>query len=134
VLAVWLLSTRRAVPVATRRDEAGVSWLRPWAEARRHPDPTLPDLTAALTPPLAALLPPGLDASAPPAAAPGSPQKRWVLQTFEDQKMNRQGWGDVVLVPEAPVAFDEARVARLDRLMSALDPWYRAPTQPAEAP
>jgi hypothetical protein len=121
VLAVWLVSTRRSVPVATVREGDATLWKRPWEEARRFPDPSLAHLTAALTPPLAALLPSGLV----PAEGAREPHKSLVVQTFEDQKKHRQGWGDVVLVPESPAPMDPARQARLGKLMAALDPSYR---------
>jgi hypothetical protein len=117
VLAVWVIAPERGVPVAAVKDESGERlWKRPWKEARRHAPATPASLGAALGGSLAALLPrPGAEADG------GAAGERLVVQTFQDQKASRAGWGDVVLVPEAPVAIDAARMKRLRRLMAALD-------------
>jgi hypothetical protein len=45
-----------------------------------------------------------------------------VVQTFRDTKSSRRGWGDVLLVPEKPVEYDAAAVAKRERLLPVIDP------------
>ncbi len=113
VLAVWLVSRGRSVPVAMVRDGNAVAWKRPWKEARRHGATTATSLTASLGTSLGGLL--------PRADADAGSESPLVVQTFEDQKITRRGWGDVVLVPEAPKAIDDAKMPRLEKLMAVLD-------------
>jgi hypothetical protein len=110
VLAVWLVSPERGVPVAAVKDGEGdaIRWKRPWKEARLHAPTTTASLAASLGPSLGALV---------PAGAPG----RLVVQTFLDQKQSRRGWGDVVVVPASPEAIDAAKMKRMRKLMTSLD-------------
>jgi hypothetical protein len=127
VLAVWLISTRRSVPMATLQEGSSLLWKRPWQEARHGADPTALDVSKLLARPVASLLPPGF-LFTPPADSWGvdtTPTRRLVVQSFEDQKLQRQGWGDVVLVPESPAPMDAAHQARLGKLMATLDPSYQ---------
>lgn len=124
VLAVWLVSPRRSVPVSTQRVGDKTRWKRPWTEARKHPDAALAELRPALASPLDALLPPGFApgaSSRPPPGRSEADDRRLVVQTFEDQKPSRAGWGDVVLVPEQPAPLDRERLARARPLMASLD-------------
>lgn len=112
VLSVWYMSPQRAVPVAAVKEGSAIAWKRPWAESVKHPDTSLSDLTRLVgAASLGALADPSFD----------SPD-RLVVQTFQDQKRSREGWGDVVLVPNAPLPSDPARAAKLSKLMRALDP------------
>ena len=106
VLAVWFVSPERSVPVANLADDRGGHVKRPWTEDTTHAAATAVALGPALGP-LAALL-------------PGAPTDPLVVQTFEDQKSSRKGWGDVVLVPATAGPIDPARRARMDKLTAAL--------------
>jgi hypothetical protein len=109
VLAVWLVSPRAMTPAAARSDAAGnvgARWERPWKEGVDRSSP--PDvLGSALGPDLAPLL---------PAATDGGQLQ---VQPFEDQKRSRRGWGDVVLVPRAPVS---PATPKPETLAAVLDP------------
>lgn len=106
VLAVWFVSPERAVPVASDSDPTGGHLKRPWTEDTVHPGTTASELRPTLGA-LADLL-------------PGAPDAPLVVQTFEDQKTSRKGWGDVVLVPESASSVDPARRARMDTLAASL--------------
>ena len=49
------------------------------------------------------------------------------IQVFEDQKISRQGFGDVVFVPNAPVAMSDAELAKRRPFFTLLDPRRGAP-------
>ena len=122
VLAVWLVSPERAVPVAAVQEEGATLWKRPWAEPVQHPNATTADLTALVGAQLGALL-----ASGRGDAGAGPPSERaWTVQTFQDQKTHRGGWGDVVLVPASPRANDAAKTERARKLMASLAPSVEA--------
>jgi hypothetical protein len=106
VLAVWFVSPERSIPVANVTDDAGSHVRRPWAEDTTHPATKAVDLRPSLGP-LADLL-------------PGAPGDALVMQTFEDQKSSRRGWGDVVLVPEVARPIDPAKRDRMNKLIAAL--------------
>ena len=53
--------------------------------------------------------------------APLLPPKRLVVQTFQDQKTSRRGFGDIVFVPEQHKAFDDKRRAELRPMLALLD-------------
>lgn len=108
VLSVWLASPARAVPVAAVTRAGETSWKRPWTEQRRHRTQTTSELAATVGAPLGKLF--------------GDAPRTWAVQTFEDQKSNRNGWGDVVLVPTTPQKTDPAAMERLQKLMASLDP------------
>lgn len=106
VLAVWFVAPERAVPVANVEDDAGGHVKRPWAEDAKHAEAT-PTTLRPIVGPLADLL-------------PGAPTEPLVVQTFEDQKVSRHGWGDVVLVPETARPVEAARRTRMDKLAAAI--------------
>lgn len=116
MLSVWLLSSHRHVPVALNAGEGKPQWLRPWHE-KDASRPSPQDLKALLPKSLLALLPPGPEKNAG-LVRYREPQ----LQHFEDQKSARRGYGDVVLVREAPLEGGAPAVADLRRLMNVLDP------------
>lgn len=116
MLSVWLLSSHRHVPVALSAGEGKLQWLRPWHE-RDASRPSSQDLKALLPKALLALLPRGPEKSAG-LVRYREPQ----LQHFEDQKSARRGYGDVVMVREAPQEGGAPPVADLRRLMNVLDP------------
>ncbi|HEX2873763.1 MAG TPA: DUF2330 domain-containing protein [Polyangiaceae bacterium] len=116
MLSVWLLSSHRHVPVARSAGEGQPQWLRPWHE-KDASRPSPQELKALLPKSLLALLPPGPEKNAG-LVRYREPQ----LQHFEDQKSARRGYGDVVLVREAPLEGGAPAVADLRRLMNVLDP------------
>lgn len=119
VLAVWLVARERSVPIAMVTDDEGTAWKRPWKEARKHGATTAASLTATLGSSIGGLLPRGS------SDADAGARDKLVVQTFQDQKVTRRGWGDVVLVPEAPQAIDAPKMRRLEKLMAALDDQLR---------
>jgi hypothetical protein len=111
VLAVWVVSPERSVPLAAVTEEGAIAWKRPWAEAMKH----APQSTSILGSIIGATNLGSLSAGQ-------TPDRPLVVQTFEDQKTSRRGWGDVVLVPAAPHENDAARLERMTKLMASLDP------------
>ncbi len=116
LLSVWLLSGHRHVPVALAAGEGKPQWLRPWHELdASRPSPE--ELQGLLPKSLLALLPRGPEKNHG-LLRYSSP----TLQHFEDQKSSRRGYGDVVLVREAPQDGPAIPVAELRRVMNVLDP------------
>ena len=103
-LAVWLVSNRRYVPVSAFA-AAQISWKRPLQEWRLWTQ----FATGILGDDLSPLL-------------PAKERDAATLQAFEDQKSTREGWGDIVFVPETPVAVEDSRWPNYRKLMAALDP------------
>lgn len=105
ILALWLLSPSPKVPVALRGEGDAAAYVRPWREGLRS------------------TLGPGDDplagAKTWKAIQPSGPM---ILQTFEDQKTTRRGFGDVVLVPEQPTARSPEHLGKQKRLLGLLDP------------
>ncbi|MCR9164320.1 MAG: DUF2330 domain-containing protein [Nannocystaceae bacterium] len=105
LLEVWYVGAEPMVPVAVHTGDAGSAWVRPWRAGKRYPDARDRILGAAGTQ-LSGLLP------------EGSLQ----LQTFQDQKRRRDGFGDVVLVPETGGPLSPERREALATFVSVLDP------------
>jgi hypothetical protein len=105
VLAVWTIAPAAATPVAVRADGSGTHWMRPWLEGAAGATDRLV-LGQQLGAELAALL-------------PGKGDDELVVQTFEDQKTSRHGWGDVLLVPRSGDRSGAA--AARDKLAPLLD-------------
>lgn len=108
VLAVWLVSQRQSRPIAVKTEADKLTWRRPWVEGKINA--VLDDgwVKQALGPDLSALLP--------------DSAKSFVVQRFEDQKIDRSGWGDVVLVPATKHALRPDTVEKYRKLMSVVDP------------
>ncbi len=102
VLALWLVSNEPLVPVAL----ADGAWVRPFQEGPRY-DGAVDD---------------ALKRRVGKLVAPLLPEGPWVVQTFEDQKRARTGFGDVVFVPEKPRALDADAKKALAPLLALLDP------------
>lgn len=125
MLSVWFVGTEERVPVAAAQGGEGASWKRPWAEHNQHLvqdgalRDALGDLYALLPPPPKPQLAP--DASDAELLGTFGPfgRSRWNVQTFEDQKRDRGGFGDVVLVPKSPEALDPKR-EDVRKLMASL--------------
>ena len=109
LLSLWLVSDRDWYPVARKQGRRLVPsparHLRPWRAGLRH-EATPPRLKRSL----------GASGKFIPSG------KKLIVQTFRDQKTQRSGWGDVLLVPKSPVKFDAAAIAKRRRLLPVLDP------------
>lgn len=105
MLEVWLVTDRLRIPVAVRALGGAIDWARPLAEGHRHEGADRALLEQAL----------GKDAAILPAGT-------LHVQRFIDQKRSREGWGDVVFVPQDPLPPAMARMPALERLLSTVDP------------
>lgn len=129
-LDVWVLSHDARVPIAlhTSRDAVsdarnGGNWERAWRASVVPSSTWGPLVEERLT----------FDSNAPALDTLGStslrsllPNGRVVLQMYQDQRSDRSGWGDVLLVPESPLAqpieatAEQADLAR--KIAPLLDP------------
>lgn len=114
LLEVWYAGAEPMVPVAVRDHEGARSWVRPWRAGERYDD-ARDKLLGAAKMQLAGLLPDG-------------PLQ---LQTFQDQKRLRDGFGDVVLVPETMQPLKPERREALATFVSLLDPTLPPPAREA---
>ena len=105
VLVVWVATPERIVPVSSHGAPLGAHLEQPWLESW-HFKPTTPTEVGELVAGIGPLLP---------------RSEHLVVQAFEDQKVYRNGWGDVVMVPEDASALDPARRARITKLGAALE-------------
>lgn len=115
LLEVWYVGAEPMVPVAVQTGEGHPSWVRPWRSGARYDD-ARDKLTGATKAQLSALLPEG-------------PLQ---LQTFQDQKRRRDGFGDVVLVPETIRPLNAERREALATFVSLLDPTLPPPPKEVE--
>jgi hypothetical protein len=100
-LALWLAAAEPLVPVAWEARGAEAGWVRPLREGLRASAVESSWLRGQLGSAERSLI---------------APDRRWSVQTFEDQKRSRAGFGDVVYLPEAGVAADaRAEVAKFVR-------------------
>lgn len=104
LLDLWLVSPSAVVPVSVRENGAERSWVRPMREGQRF-DKANEALVSALSPELESLLPPG----------------DLVVQTLQDQKVSRAGFGDVLFVPLDRGGLRPS-VDRLEPLLGLIDP------------
>jgi hypothetical protein len=54
------------------------------------------------------------------------PESDKVVQRFADQKQNRDGFGDIVFVPDSPTPTTPERATKLARFLALLDPSLEA--------
>lgn len=103
LMDLWVISPEAVTPVAVYKDSATrtSSWVRPLREG--HPWSNVPADT--LAPALAALIPKGSH-----------------VQTFQDQKVSRMGYGDILFAPASAPADAAARAGKLDAIAAVLDP------------
>ncbi|MCA9638466.1 MAG: DUF2330 domain-containing protein [Myxococcales bacterium] len=101
LLEVWTITSARVIPVA-RTDDAG--WRRPLKPGKEYT--RRPTIEAALDDELEGLLPAG----------------DLVVQTFQDQKRSRRGFGDILFASAAPKTFSAEEAAALGPLLGILDP------------
>ncbi len=105
LLDLWVVANAPVVPVSLLTEGDTRSWVRPMRAGHAT---TAPFPTGVLDPALAALVPSGAVS----------------VQTFQDQKVSRAGYGDVVFVPQAPPdrAGRDAQLTKLRPLLAVLDP------------
>lgn len=94
--SLWVVSTEPLVPVALVADARGPTWVRPFVEGERVAAAEVEAVRGCLDATERALL---------PAA------ERLVVQTFQDQKSQRLGYGDVVFLPAAGLAAERLEAA-----------------------
>ena len=104
IVSLWLASNEAFVPVTLERRGSERHWVTPFREGARS-DSAEEGLRDALGDDLGRLA--------------SSATK--VVQTFEDQKTTRAGFGDVVFVPEKSAPRDNKRKAELEPMLSLLD-------------
>ncbi len=110
-LAIWLVATQPYTPVSLFESHGTGRWKRPLAE---HLSSSLlrSSFDGVLSQELMSLLPKGWGEDGRPLS----------LQVFEDQKRNRTGFGDIVMVPKQQAAPGALNLARSRKLMASLDP------------
>ena len=100
----------RVTPVAARTVNGPTEWVRPMQEGSTagsiDPWVSRAALLGALGGALQALVPPG-------------PLR---VQTFQDQKLSREGYGDILFAPETKGTVDPATADKLRPLLGILDP------------
>lgn len=108
LLDLWLVTDAPLVPVSLLTAAGRSSWVRPMHEGHRVVGQPFP--TSAVDASLAPLFPAG------PV----------VVQRFQDQKISRDGYGDILFVPAAPASRDggagSVDVAHFGPLLGVLDP------------
>jgi hypothetical protein len=105
LLELWYVATEPRVPVALHEEGADRRWVRPLQEGQVFLD-ARGRLEAILPPELQALLPEG----------------ELVVQTFQDQKQDRSGFGDVLFAHGDRRDLDAEARAEMSRLLGVLDP------------
>ncbi|WP_045115536.1 DUF2330 domain-containing protein [Plesiocystis pacifica] len=111
LLELWVVGQRPVVPVATARVDGETRWVRPLAEGQRANDgrarfeQSLGRAQVDVAK-LVDLLPAG----------------ELVVQTFQDQKSGREGYGDILFAPAELSPLDEDARAALEPLLGVLDP------------
>lgn len=113
-LALWLISNGPTrVPVSLVQGPDGPSYRRPWREGARRPPVSADTLAEAFGDAWKGLVKPG--------------DSTWRVQVFEDQKRERRGFGDVLLVPEERADLDAGALEKVRPLLPLLDPALEAP-------
>jgi hypothetical protein len=106
LLSIWFASDQPMLPVAARTRLGQTQHWRPWRAGDRY-EPAAKELGPKLGA-LAKLLPAKKD--------------KLVLQTFRDLKSSREGWGDVLMVPQTAQSLDAAAIEERRWLFPVLDP------------
>jgi Uncharacterized protein conserved in bacteria (DUF2330) len=117
LLELWLVSPEPVVPVALRQRAGAAAWVQPFRAGLAF-DPAQDELRGMLGPELARLLPAG-DLG---------------LQTFQDQKWSRSGFGDVLFVPVKQRTMGAAERKKLEPLLPILDPALLPATETKDRP
>ena len=108
LMELWYIGREAVVPIALRDSEGERRWLSPFEEGLTSLD-ARKQIQAALRDELEVFL---------PADDGGA----LVVQTFQDQKVTRTGWGDVLFAFKEPHTLSPRALADLRPLMSILDP------------
>ena len=105
MLDLWVVGRTEVTPVAVRERESGREWVRPARAGEVHRDAgaLLRKIKGGN---LTELLPEG----------------ELVVQTFQDQKRSRAGFGDILFVPTKPTELAAAERAALASFGAVLDP------------
>jgi hypothetical protein len=109
LLEMWTVTPARVTPIALRTAGSESVWVRPLQDG---PPAVVPGsvthevLDSVLAQELRALLPPG----------------PLVVQTFQDQKDSREGYGDILFASATSGGMDASKVAKARPLLGALDP------------
>jgi hypothetical protein len=106
---LWLASPAALVPVAAKTADGRTSWTRPMQGGQLYDEPG--STRAKLSRVLWRV---GLEAFLPDGEI--------VVQTFQDQKTLRQGYGDMLFVPVRKIPFYPAKAQTLRPLFGILDP------------
>ena len=117
LLELWYVGAAPVVPIATRERDGLSAWVQPLKRGLAHAD-ARSSLARSLEPELAELLPEG----------------PLVVQTFQDQKRVRDGFGDVLFAFRGGVPRTPELDAELEPLLGLLDPALIAAPPSAEAP
>jgi hypothetical protein len=110
LLELWLVSPEALTPVAARTRGGTTTWTSPFQSGELYGtggDTVRPRLDLVLKES-------GIDELLPPGGL--------VVQTFQDQKTLREGYGDALFVPMRKTPLDPARAEALAPLLGALDP------------
>ena len=116
LLELYTITSAPVLPVAFLERDGKREWVRPLQSGITYRDKTdglLGKLENRLDP---SSFDPAIAKLLPAAEAPR------VVQVFQDQKVSRAGYGDMLFVPETPEAPDPKRDAALAPLLGVLDP------------
>ena len=105
MLDLWVASDGAFEPVSLFERDGARHWVKPFRSGDRH-ERAQAKIASVLDPELWRLLPAG----------------SVTVTTFQDQKVSRRGFGDVLFVPERAPALDPARRSELLRLLPIVDP------------
>ncbi len=105
LLELWYVGTQAVEPVALQEVEGTRQWVRPLRAGELYGDARL-QLEAALEPEIESLLPEG----------------ELLLQVFQDQKVSRSGFQDVLFASKQARTLTPEQVAALEPLLGILDP------------
>lgn len=106
-VALWMATNERVEPVALLEEARGTKWVKPFAQGYFQEGVSAVRLKAAL----------GAEEDKLVTAA------SYTVQPFEDQKVSREGYGDVVFLPKNGVA--ESRRAAVAPMLDLLRPTQR---------
>lgn len=104
LLEVWYVGSKPVVPVGVQERDGTKEWVRPLRHGHTYDDPRTDVVNASKE--LEEFLPKG----------------ELVLQTFQDQKRSRSGFGDVLFVPADGATLTAERTRELEPMLAVLDP------------
>jgi hypothetical protein len=116
LMELWYVGRDKVQPVALRDKDGTATWVRPLQPGLVTDEAARDELLPTLSPPLTKLLPKG----------------DLVVQTFQDQKFWRTGFGDILFAFEEAQTLDDAQLAALEPMLGILDPALAGATKEAE--